>query len=394
MKSGSDWHYYDQGSLNDDWMLSNDFSNWNSGPAPIGYGDTKLKTTISFGNSKEKKDIVKYFKKRIQINNENFVAYEFKILRDDGIVLYIDGKEILRNNMPDITISSNTLAKEIIDRDNEKKYLSFIFESNIFKKNEAILSVSIHQVRPKSSDCLFDLELIGHKNPNILKTVVDNKSKKNLELLNKIDHLNEKFEYEKVVLRNESLHNHIYSLKIVIFLLAILLIIGFIVSYYLLLRCKNKGKEIQKNNEILKNNILEKEKEMVTSTTNLLYNKQYFKEIKADLKSIKTEDNNEIKSILKHIDYILDRDKDWEILKKHFNAVNDGFYDKIIKVHPNLSETELRHCIFIKLHMHTKEIAKILLIDPRSVQTARYRIKKKMNLGEDEDLRDYLLNFE
>jgi DNA-binding CsgD family transcriptional regulator len=47
--------------------------------------------------------------------------------------------------------------------------------------------------------------------------------------------------------------------------------------------------------------------------------------------------------------------------------------------------------MFIKLHLQTKEIAKILLIDPRSVQTARYRIKKKMNLDEDIDLRAYLL---
>ena len=41
--------------------------------------------------------------------------------------------------------------------------------------------------------------------------------------------------------------------------------------------------------------------------------------------------------------------------------------------------------------MQTKEISRILLIDPRSVQTARYRIKKKMSLDEDQDLREYLL---
>ena len=50
--------------------------------------------------------------------------------------------------------------------------------------------------------------------------------------------------------------------------------------------------------------------------------------------------------------------------------------------------------MFIKLHLQTKEIARILLIDPRSVQTARYRIKKKMNLKEEEDLRRYLISFE
>lgn len=81
-----------------------------------------------------------------------------------------------------------------------------------------------------------------------------------------------------------------------------------------------------------------------------------------------------------------------ENLKKHFNEVNSGFVDRLISKYPLLTDIELRHCIFIKLHMQTKEIANILHIDPRSVQAARYRIKKKMDLDEGIDLRDYLLN--
>jgi len=48
--------------------------------------------------------------------------------------------------------------------------------------------------------------------------------------------------------------------------------------------------------------------------------------------------------------------------------------------------------MFIKTHLQTKEIARILLIDPRSVQTSRYLIKKKMGLEETIDLREYLLD--
>ena len=129
-------------------------------------------------------------------------------------------------------------------------------------------------------------------------------------------------------------------------------------------------------------------------TTNLLHNKQYFKEIKADIKGLKTEDKKTVKTIINQIDSVLERDEDWKTLTEHFNALHNNFYDKLIEKHPNITETELRHCMFIKLHMQTKEIARIFMIDPRSVQTARYRIKKKLNLEESENLRDYLLNLD
>ncbi len=40
--------------------------------------------------------------------------------------------------------------------------------------------------------------------------------------------------------------------------------------------------------------------------------------------------------------------------------------------------------------MRTKDVANLINISPRSVETARYRIKKKLGLGKDENLFDYL----
>ena len=89
---------------------------------------------------------------------------------------------------------------------------------------------------------------------------------------------------------------------------------------------------------------------------------------------------------------MIEKDDEWKHLKKHFNTVYSGFYNVLTDLHPTLTEVELRHCMFIKLHMQTKEIARILHVDPRSVQASRYRIKKKMGLGEDTDLRNYIIH--
>ena len=42
--------------------------------------------------------------------------------------------------------------------------------------------------------------------------------------------------------------------------------------------------------------------------------------------------------------------------KNQFDAVYEGFYDKLLILGSNLSETELTHCIFIKLHSQTKKM--------------------------------------
>ncbi|WP_158838538.1 helix-turn-helix transcriptional regulator [Polaribacter sp. L3A8] len=385
------WSYYDKGGLENDWVELADFSNWKSGKSPLGYGDDKIITKLDFGGNKQRKHVTKYFKKTLNFDN-NYIAYEFKIQRDDGAVVYVNGKEVFRDNMPNSTISNSTFALSTIKSKQEHLFKQHFFDNSIFKKGKNIISVSIHQSYRTSSDCIFSLELIGHNNPDILSFVLENKDIKNQELESKIKDLNAKFEYEKIVLQKQSLESTNYNLKVLVSLISLLFIMALIGYYFILENVKKNNVEKNEEIAIIKAKNTQKDKEMITLSTNLLYHKQYFKEIKADLKGIKTEDRALTRAIINQIDYVLEGDEDWKILKEHFNAVYNNFYDTLIAKHPTITETELRHCMFIKLHLHTKEIAKILLIDPRSVQTARYRIKKKMNLSEEEDLRDYLLN--
>jgi DNA-binding CsgD family transcriptional regulator len=392
IKNGDSWSYFDKGYLNSNWVENIDHKLWPKGNTPIGYGDSQNNTTIYYGDNPDKKHIVKYFKKTIFIEKD-YIAYEFRTQIDDGGVIYVNGTEILRTNMPKSTINNKTLAINTISSDEELEFRINVLERNIFKKGENTISVSVHQAYEYSSDCIFSLELIGHTSHKILSVVVENKNKDNKELENKIEQLNSKFEIEKVILQKEALSNTNYILKTSLVILSFLFILAIAGYYFVLEYIKrkntlNNSKLIEINKENLK-----KEKENLTLTSNLLHNKQYFKEIKADIKSLKTEDKLGVKNILTQIDFVLDRDEDWESLKIHFDAVYDGFYDNLLKEHPSLSETELRHCMFIKLHLQTKEISRILLIDPRSVQTARYRIKKKMELNEETDLRNYLLTF-
>lgn len=55
-----------------------------------------------------------------------------------------------------------------------------------------------------------------------------------------------------------------------------------------------------------------------------------------------------------------------------------------------LSQNDLKHCAYIKVKLTSKEIARIMNISPKSVQMIRYRLKKKMNLGKDDDLYEFI----
>ncbi len=235
------------------------------------------------------------------------------------------------------------------------------------------------------------MEIIGHNDPNILIEVVKNQISNKNSLEAKIDVLNYNFLLKNTTTQLEIYKNTNQNLKF--FLAFISLLLLSIIAAFLFFLYRSKKNEEQTKKEIKKINTasLEKEKEMISYSNQLLYHKQHLKEIKADLKFINSGSNKAIQNIIKQIDFIINNKDEWEELKLHFDAVYDGFYDSLISKYPALTETELRHCMFIKLHMQTKEIARILNIDPRSVQTARYRIKKKLDLSEEQDLRSFLI---
>ncbi|MFC2101176.1 helix-turn-helix transcriptional regulator, partial [Bacteroidota bacterium] len=86
-------------------------------------------------------------------------------------------------------------------------------------------------------------------------------------------------------------------------------------------------------------------------------------------------------------------EKEWNLLKVHFEDVHPDFFKKLLLKHPSLTQYDLKLCAYIKINLTTKDIARMLNISNRSVQTARYRIKKKMELPTDYNLFKYIQQF-
>ena len=392
IQNGDSWSYFDKGYLEDNWFKKQNYEDWKIGISPLGYGDRLIETKINFGSDEENKELIKYFTKKFTINDiSRFKGFELKLRRDDGAIIYINGKELYRDNMPDGSVIKSTKPSEVVNSKEEKLFYTKIFDTTIFNEGINTISAQVHQYNARSSDCIFSLEIIGHTDANILTEVVKAQIETKSSLETKIDALNYNFILKNTTTQLDIYKNSYRNTLIILTIVGGLLIITIIGSFIVYFKNRNNEEKFKNIIQKLNFEVIENEKQMVSFSTQLLHYKQYLKEVKADLNFIKTDNNKALNSTIKQIDFIIENNEEWEQLKLHFDAVFNGFYDQLLVKCPTLTETELRHCMFIKLHIQTKEIARILNVDPRSVQTARYRIKKKLNLTEDQDLRGFLI---
>ena len=91
-------------------------------------------------------------------------------------------------------------------------------------------------------------------------------------------------------------------------------------------------------------------------------------------------DGNNGQQLKKHIKSQILADDEWQYFKLHFEKVHPDFFVTLKEQHPTLSETELRLCAYVRIGMSAKEIAQMLSIQPETVNTSRYRIRKKLKL--------------
>lgn len=154
------WKYYDQTNVPSLWKTQEfDDSSWESGNAILGYGDDQT-TQIDFGSDAQNKNISAYFRHSFELTELSEVSeLEFQLLVDDGAVIYLNGDEVLRPNMPDGTIAETTTAVTAIGSGGETSYQEFTISPDALRSGENVIAVEVHQSSSTSSDLSFDLSV-------------------------------------------------------------------------------------------------------------------------------------------------------------------------------------------------------------------------------------------
>jgi len=163
ISTGAVWKYLDNGSdQGDAWTaISFNDSAWTNGPAQLGYGDGDERTVVSFGPNSGAKYITTYFRRSFVINGDpaSFSSLNLRLLRDDGAVVYLNGSEIYRNNMPGVAIGYQTLALGSVA--DENAWYPWPVNPGYLVPGTNVIAVEMHQNGGGSSDLSFDFELTG-----------------------------------------------------------------------------------------------------------------------------------------------------------------------------------------------------------------------------------------
>ncbi len=153
-------------------------------------------------------------------------------------------------------------------------------------------------------------------------------------------------------------------------------------------------------NQLLKQKELEqqlhfKNKELTSYALNFIQKNEFLEKLQGIIKEIKrtsaktrTLALDQLESIVKQQQNL---DKNWNDFKIHFEQVHTDFLKNLKNQFPNLSANDLKVAALTRLNLTIKETSGILGISPESVKTARYRLRKKLDLEREDDLLSFLV---
>lgn len=158
---------------------------------------------------------------------------------------------------------------------------------------------------------------------------------------------------------------------------------------------ENDKKIVQLKNESLKSEVKLKSKQLANTAMSLVKKNESMLEIKSELVRNKLDFGNTLvyKKLLRKIDNSIGHEDEWQLFEYNFNQVHEEFFNQLKRKFPQLTHKDLKICAYIKMNLLTKEIAPLMNVSIRGLETHRYRLKRKLNLENDKSLADYLRNF-
>jgi hypothetical protein len=137
-----------------------DDTSWPSGNAILGYGQGNETTVVGYGPDPANKYVTTYFRRTFSVSDPSTIgALTLSLRRDDGAVVYLNGVEAYRSNMPSGTITSQTLALEATDDGNQT--FTATISPSLLRAGANTIAVEVHQATRSSSDLTLQASLVA-----------------------------------------------------------------------------------------------------------------------------------------------------------------------------------------------------------------------------------------
>jgi len=163
-------------------------------------------------------------------------------------------------------------------------------------------------------------------------------------------------------------------------------------------KTERQKQELELAKKALENENLEKDlelrhNELTANAMNLIRNietnSNLFRELNSLIPTAENDQKEKIREIIRSYK-IMSQDKGWKEFELRFGQVHKSFYQNLSKRFPDLSPNEKKLCAFLRLNMTTKDIGLLTYKSVNTINQARKRLRKKMNLSPSENLITFL----
>lgn len=156
--------------------------------------------------------------------------------------------------------------------------------------------------------------------------------------------------------------------------------------------------KIYSKNQMLQAEIQSKSRKLADSTMELVRKNEMLIRLKKELSQMKKKKEQEntgqhLHKMIRQIDSHLSSEEDWEVFESNFNQLHDQFFKRLKDQYPELTPGDLRLAAYLKMNLASKEIAPLLNISLRGVENKRYRLRRKMGMGPEANLTEFLMQF-
>jgi DNA-binding CsgD family transcriptional regulator len=154
---------------------------------------------------------------------------------------------------------------------------------------------------------------------------------------------------------------------------------------------------INLKNEKLQTEIHYKSLQLANTTYSMIKKNEMLLEMKKLMsrskRNLDPADWNHFKDVWHLLDSNITNEDDWKAFESNFEQAHEEFLQRIKKKYPDLTPSDLKLCAYMRMNLSSKKIAPLLGISLRGVENHRYRLRKKMGLGRDVNLTEYIMEF-
>jgi len=165
---------------------------------------------------------------------------------------------------------------------------------------------------------------------------------------------------------------------------------------------KREKEVVRLKNEQLETELKHRQSELGDSTMNLMRKNDMLQALDTQLEelseSVRREDvkskiTQKIKDIRHDIQNNINEDEGWDKFEENFNLVYDNFMKRLVDRFPDLKMNDRKLCAYLRMGLSSKEMASLLNTSVRSIETARYRLRKKLGMEQGDNLAEFIQSF-